>query len=47
MTKRSSDTALRDFAGKTALICGAGSGIGAATAAELARGGAAVVVADI
>ena len=35
------------FTGKTAIITGAGSGIGAEVARELARCGAAVVVADI
>ena len=35
------------FAGKVALVTGAGSGIGAACAGEFAAGGAAVVVADV
>jgi len=35
------------FAGKTAIVTGAGSGIGQATALRLAREGATVVVADI
>jgi NAD(P)-dependent dehydrogenase (short-subunit alcohol dehydrogenase family) len=35
------------FAGKTALVTGAGSGIGCATAAQLAVGGAAVLCADV
>ncbi|RVV98895.1 SDR family oxidoreductase [Mesobaculum littorinae] len=35
------------FAGKTAIVTGAASGIGAAVARELAAGGARVVVADI
>ncbi len=37
----------RDFIGKVAIVTGGASGIGAATAAELASRGAAVVVADI
>jgi 3-oxoacyl-[acyl-carrier protein] reductase len=37
----------QELAGKTALVTGAASGIGAATAAELARAGALVVLADI
>ena len=37
----------RDFAGKTAIVTGAGAGIGRSTALELARRGANVVVADI
>jgi len=36
-----------NLAGKTALVTGGGSGIGAATCKELARAGAALVVADI
>ncbi len=36
-----------DFAGRTAIVTGAGSGIGAAIARELGRSGAAVVVADL
>jgi len=36
-----------EFSGKTALVTGAASGIGAALAIRLARGGAAVAVADI
>ena len=35
------------FAGKTAIVTGAGSGIGRATALRLAREGATVVAADI
>lgn len=38
---------LQDFAGKVAIVTGAGSGIGEAVARELAARGAAVVVADI
>ncbi|HEX3203007.1 MAG TPA: SDR family NAD(P)-dependent oxidoreductase, partial [Actinomycetes bacterium] len=35
------------FAGRTAIVTGAGSGIGRATAVRLAREGARVVAADI
>lgn len=35
------------FEGKTAIVTGAGSGIGAAIAEELAEGGATVIVADL
>lgn len=38
---------MRDFEGKTAIVTGAGSGIGAAIAIELAARGAHVVAADI
>ena len=41
------DTVPGRFAGKTAIVTGAGSGIGQATALRLAREGATVVVADI
>jgi NAD(P)-dependent dehydrogenase (short-subunit alcohol dehydrogenase family) len=40
-------TACQNFIGKVAIVTGAASGIGAATATELAARGAAVVVADI
>ena len=43
----STDTVSGRFAGKTAIVTGAGSGIGRATALRLAREGAAVVAADI
>ena len=43
----STGTVLGRFAGKTAIVTGAGSGIGRATALRLAREGAAVVAADI
>ena len=43
----STDTVPGRFAGKTAIVTGAGSGIGRATALRLAREGATVVVADI
>jgi len=43
----SSDIAQNRFADKVALVTGAGGGMGAATAIELARQGAAVVVIDI
>ena len=36
-----------DFSGKTALITGAGRGIGEACALQLARGGAQIVVNDL
>lgn len=38
---------MRGLAGKAAIVAGAGSGIGAATAARLAEEGASVVVGDI
>jgi NAD(P)-dependent dehydrogenase (short-subunit alcohol dehydrogenase family) len=38
---------LRAFSGRVAIVTGAASGIGAATAARLAAGGATVIVADI
>ena len=41
------DTVPGRFTGKTAIVTGAGSGIGRATALRLAREGATVVVADI
>jgi NAD(P)-dependent dehydrogenase (short-subunit alcohol dehydrogenase family) len=43
----STDTVSGRFAGKTAIVTGAGSGIGRATALRLAREGATAVVADI
>ena len=43
----STGTVLGRFAGKTAIVTGAGSGIGRATVLRLAREGAAVVAADI
>jgi len=43
----STETVPGRFAGKTAIVTGAGSGIGRATALRLAREGAAVVAADI
>jgi NAD(P)-dependent dehydrogenase (short-subunit alcohol dehydrogenase family) len=43
----STDTVPGRFAGKTAIVTGAGSGIGRATALRLGREGATVVVADI
>src|SRR6516164_9619260 len=43
----STDTVAGRFAGKTAIVTGAGSGIGQATALRLAREGATVVAADI
>jgi NAD(P)-dependent dehydrogenase (short-subunit alcohol dehydrogenase family) len=46
-TSTSTDTVPGRFAGKTAIVTGAGSGIGRATALRLAREGATVVVADI
>jgi NAD(P)-dependent dehydrogenase (short-subunit alcohol dehydrogenase family) len=42
-----SDQGLRAFEGAVAIVTGAGSGIGAALAAEVARRGAAVILADI
>jgi len=44
---QSTDTVPGRFDGKTAIVTGAGSGIGRATALRLAREGAAVVAADI
>jgi NAD(P)-dependent dehydrogenase (short-subunit alcohol dehydrogenase family) len=43
----STDTVSGRFAGKNAIVTGAGSGIGRATALRLAREGANVVAADI
>jgi NAD(P)-dependent dehydrogenase (short-subunit alcohol dehydrogenase family) len=43
----STDTVPGRFAGKTAIVTGAGSGIGRATALRLAREAATVVAADI
>lgn len=42
-----SDTMTFDFAGKTAIVTGAASGIGAAIALELGRSGARVIVSDL
>ena len=44
---QSTDTVPGRFAGKTAIVTGAGSGIGRSTALRLAREGATVVAADI
>ena len=44
---QSTDTVPGRFDGKTAIVTGAGSGIGRATALRLAREGATVVAADI
>ena len=46
-TSTSTDTVPGRFTGKTAIVTGAGSGIGRATVLRLAREGAAVVAADI
>src|SRR5215831_9555052 len=43
----SADTVSGRFAGKTAIVTGAGSGIGRATALQLAHEGATVVAADV
>ena len=45
-TDTTSTTPAAEFAGRTALVTGAASGIGLATARRLGAGGARVVVAD-